>query len=65
MSLCASTTTRCLSQLWVADAQRLQAQAFRDITTLPSRGCIRNTFSEESLLMADGREIFCSVDFRF
>lgn len=58
MSLCASTMKRWLSQLWVADALRLQAQAFRDISTLPSRGCIRNTFSEENLLTAEWEEGF-------
>lgn len=52
VSLCASTTKRQLSQLWVADALRLQPQAFRDITTLPSRGCIHNTLSKENLLKA-------------
>lgn len=30
VSLCASTMKRWLSQLWIADALRLQAQAFRD-----------------------------------
>lgn len=50
MSLCASATMRWLTQLWVADALRLQAQAFRDISTLPSRGCICNTVAKENIL---------------
>lgn len=39
------------SQLWGADALRLQAQAFGDITALPSRGCIHNTLFKENLML--------------
>lgn len=48
MSLCVSTMKQWLSQLWVADALWFQAKAYRDLSTLPSRGSTHHRVCNKS-----------------